>query len=282
MAIKEEIEDKLVLEVLQACSAENKAPLVEYITDNEKGRISLSSQSFGKLIAARASGNFTSEADRLILEEIQLFGGNSIANLLRFGEGVSYAAVVQDVAVKVKADVRKGTCEEMERAILVKVLEKAWEKMTEDERSKFTTKFTEKAVGVGPAALAAVVAAAKLGGFATYELAAIVANAISRQIIGKGLGFAANATLMGTMGDVLGIMAGPFGWVITGAWLLADVSGPAYRVTVPCILHIAFLRLAINNQKKVCPNQQCNFINDRNAKFCSNCGTPLAHLVASN
>ncbi|MHB1941836.1 MAG: DUF3944 domain-containing protein, partial [Acidiferrobacteraceae bacterium] len=90
--------------------------------------------------------------------------------------------------------------------------------------------------GSSAAILAALLAAAELGGFATYRLAAIVADAISRQIIGKGLTLGANAALT----DVMGLVIGPVGWALAGLWLVADLAGPAYRVTVPCVLHIAY------------------------------------------
>ncbi|GAA9011795.1 hypothetical protein HpHA119_03850 [Helicobacter pylori] len=41
----------------------------------------------------------------------------------------------------------------------------------------------------------------------------------------------------------LGILAGPIGWVITGALVSINLAGPAYRVTVPACVLIATLRL---------------------------------------
>lgn len=38
-------------------------------------------------------------------------------------------------------------------------------------------------------------------------------------------------------------MAGPIGWVITGALVSINLAGPAYRVTVPACVLIATLRL---------------------------------------
>lgn len=40
----------------------------------------------------------------------------------------------------------------------------------------------------------------------------------------------------------LGILAGPIGWVITGALVSVNLAGPAYRVTVPACVLIATLR----------------------------------------
>ncbi len=41
----------------------------------------------------------------------------------------------------------------------------------------------------------------------------------------------------------LGVLAGPIGWVITGALVSVNLAGPAYRVTVPACVLIAALRL---------------------------------------
>ena len=78
----------------------------------------------------------------------------------------------------------------------------------------------------------------RAGGFKSYQLTLIIANAISRALFGKGLTFAANASLTKTMS----ILTGPVGWAITGAWTLMDIAGPAFRVTLPAIIQIAVLR----------------------------------------
>ena len=36
--------------------------------------------------------------------------------------------------------------------------------------------------------------------------------------------------------------AGPIGWTLSAAWLLADLAGPAYRITVPAVIMVAYLR----------------------------------------
>ncbi|WQX28428.1 flagellar biosynthesis protein FlgG [Helicobacter pylori] len=41
----------------------------------------------------------------------------------------------------------------------------------------------------------------------------------------------------------MGILAGPIGWVITGALVSINLAGPAYRVTVPACVLVATLRL---------------------------------------
>lgn len=65
-----------------------------------------------------------------------------------------------------------------------------------------------------------------------------MANGIARALIGRGLGFGVNAGIMRAMG----VFAGPIGWILTGMWTLIDIAGPAYRVTIPAVIFVAFLR----------------------------------------
>ncbi len=48
----------------------------------------------------------------------------------------------------------------------------------------------------------------------------------------------------------LGILAGPIGWVITGALVSINLAGPAYRVTVPACVLIAALRLKLKAEQE--------------------------------
>ncbi len=79
----------------------------------------------------------------------------------------------------------------------------------------------------------------KMGGFKSYQLAVIVANAVAKTILGRGLSLAGNQVLTRT----LSFLTGPVGWIITGVWTAIDIAGPAYRVTIPACIVVATLRL---------------------------------------
>jgi uncharacterized protein YaaW (UPF0174 family) len=97
----------------------------------------------------------------------------------------------------------------------------------------------QNAAKLAPAALAAAVnAALAAGGFTTYRLAVIVANAVSKAVLNRGLAFAGNAAL--TRG--VAVLAGPVGWAISGILTIPVFTGPAFRVTVPTTFYIAYLR----------------------------------------
>jgi len=178
---------------------------------------------------------------REIAAEIQCFGANSFATVVRGGKGVPYREVLTDVCSKigVKYD-KKSKTQDIENALLIKILESTLEKMPETDREEFA-----KAVGISslktftPAGItAAFLYAFKAGGFQSYKLTLIIANAVSRAILGEGLRFATNATLARSVS----LLAGPVGWALTGVWTAVDIAGPAYRVTMPAVIQVALLR----------------------------------------
>src|ERR1022692_1768633 len=70
----------------------------------------------------------------LIASEIQCFGANSLATILRGGKGVQYKEVLMDVCDKMKVNYNKeSTTEKIENNLLMKILTDALEKMSPSE-----------------------------------------------------------------------------------------------------------------------------------------------------
>jgi uncharacterized protein YaaW (UPF0174 family) len=169
------------------------------------------------------------------------------------GHGVAYEEIVGDVASKLGVNL-KGAKDigEKEGRILAKLIERSFEKMTEQERVAFSKEFLDKG-GKGsfdfaratPAAMTAALQALILkGGFSSYQMAVIAANAVLKAATGKGLQIAANAALT----RWLAVFAGPIGWIVTALLTVLMVSGPAYSVTIPAVVHVAYLRLKLANE----------------------------------
>jgi len=51
-------------------------------------------------------------------------------------------------------------------------------------------------------------------------------------------------------GRVFAFLAGPIGWVLGGAWMAYDLLGHSYKVTVPCVITIAYYRI-INQRTEI-------------------------------
>lgn len=228
------------LKFLGQMSSIDLQDLVDCLTKDKDGSSRLTEELTNSEIYKKHNPDHTKYWQE-IAAEVQCFGANSLVTMLRGGRGVAYREVLIDVCDKasVKYDA-KGETSGIELALLTKILGGALEKMTEAERVEFA-----KIVGLTnlktftPAGLtAALQVAFKAGGFKSYQLTLIIANAVSRAILGRGLVLAGNATLMRTAS----LLAGPVGWALTGAWTVADIAGPAYRVTMPAVIQVALLR----------------------------------------
>ncbi len=258
--------------VLQAADPDDLGVLVDYLTDKGEGRVSLSDGSCSYLVSCKKKGEYDDSAVSLIETEIRAFGGNTLINLFR-GGGVPYEEVVKDVAGHLGVAFNKNTqVPAVEDGIMRKLLTDAFEKMSDDDRRALLEELNVSNLSsLGPTAAAAALGGAKLAGFATFKIALIVANAVAKAVLGKGLSLATNAAIS----RVVGVMMGPVGWVITGLWTIADFASPAYRVTVPCVVQVAYIRQKALTKSTTTECSQCNAPNASDAKFCSECGAAL-------
>ena len=166
---------------------------------------------------------------QLIAGELQHFGGDSIANTLR-RHGKFYREILLDVCkrLKIKADKHTST-PEIEQHLLEHFLEHSWKKMDDRQKADFFTA-VECRVNDHKALLPHLLQTNKLAQGVNHlleiRLAKILRTHAAVSVIGHGL----------VRGAGLG---GPLGAAFNG---VKAVSGSAYRVTIPAVLHIACLR----------------------------------------
>lgn len=205
----------------------------------------------------------------VIVDELQCFGGNTIINKFRSVKnklfwinpfvfssgrnGVPYREILCDVCDKCKVNYNENSeVERIEELLLQKILEDSLEKMPKEKLEEISRELgINKTRNIGNLAkgnLATMImqSAIQAGGFASYKIALIVANAVAKQMLGRGLTLAANATLTRT----IGVFAGPLGWAFTALWMAWDFAGPAYRVTIPAVIQVAYLRQKNDMDKK--------------------------------
>lgn len=249
--------------------------LTDYITDKGAGRLTLDGDVCKRLIRCKRTGIYTGDDRELIGKEIRAFGGNSLVNLFR-GQGVKYRELVTDVASRLKVNFPKeAQSADMEEAIVRKIFADSVVKMSANERQRVLDALDiGELSGLGPVPMGIAIVAARMGGFATYQMALAVANGIARALIDRGLTLATNATIS----RVIGIVIGPVGWVVTGLWTLADFASPAYRVTVPCVVQVAYMRLKARATKESRACQACKAPNQKDAKLCQSCGMSLTEV----
>lgn len=234
---------------LEKCKSEDLNDLVYCLTHDNNG-------------STRLTEELTSSADyklhypdhrmywRDIAAEIQCFGANSFATILRKGKGVLYREVLIDVCSKLKVNFSKNSSvERIEKELLSKILEDALDKMSNDQLNELASSLGVKNTQLftKQVALASFIKIFQMGGFKSYQLTVIIANTILKTLVGRGLTFAGNAALTRTAA----VLTGPIGWALTGAWTAVDLAGPAYRVTIPAVIQIAVLRQKLLYEENV-------------------------------
>jgi uncharacterized protein YaaW (UPF0174 family) len=143
-----------------------------------------------------------------IAADLRQWGSHDLISAIR-GRTASYRTIVHDLCkrAKVKTE-REDTVFEMEMRLLKKIAQENWDRMSPEDKAK-----------------AAAKAAAAAGGAAMF---------------GGGMMAAQFAGLR-----LVGMLGGPVIAAIAGAWTVWDLLGPAYRVTMPCVLTIAETRLRL-------------------------------------
>lgn len=276
--------------ILTEADAEDLDILVDYITDRGAGRLTLDSAMCKILTTAKANQHYGPTERALIAQEILEFGGNTLGNAYRKARGmfagsfldsvlpnaaptVSYDEIVNDVASHLGVKMPDiAAVADVEMVVVRKILGKAVEQMSEEEKEAIAKELGFGSIPKAQGGLALLIQTARFGGFTTYKLATMVANAVAKALLGQGLKITTAATLMKS----ISVAIGPIGWAITAIWTLADLSSPAYRVTLPAVVQIAYMRNKLIAKKSygTCPS--CESVVERSANFCPNCAAPQA------
>lgn len=234
---------------LQHCPNEQLKALCDILTHDESGEVRYTecltdSDAYLNNYPENMLGMW-----REIVGELQKFGGNSIANMYRRGQGVLYAEIVDDVCRKLKVYYEPSWSIVMkEETLLKEVLDTALDKMTEEEKHVFVRELnipgknlTKQTVLMG------LQIAMKRGGYYLVPYITVTINYITRFILGR----AATTIAAGSVGRVLSFATGPIGWLFTLGWTATDIASPAYRVTIPAVLMVSMMRRSAIEEDKL-------------------------------
>ena len=230
--------DRSLVELFKVASFDELSAIADVITDYGNGRAMLKETTKNEILKFQKRHSLQQVAS-ILENEIRAFGSNTIVNVFR-RRPVSYAEVVRDVAKRLgikglSVDVK---VHEIERQILLALLTKAFkdkkpeeiERMLENDIDAESRKNFHKNSRHGSHSLNA------LKGLSAFSLAKIVSMALKPTVV--PLGIIARAPTM----------LNPIGLAITAAWSAYDLSGPAFRVTIPAIAHISLIRQMLINQ----------------------------------
>lgn len=241
-------DDEDLVPLLRQASNEELGPLVEYLV--RKGGVTAQLQRTQSYRQYSVQGDHRKYVND-IAAEIQKFGANTFwTHASRKGRGIKYRKILRQVAKRcgVKAALWDETAE-IEERVLAAVLSRAYEGMTNEQRQELldTLKIHRLPGASGPVAATVLQTAILSTGFAPYKLAVIVANGTATALLGHGLALATNAGLT----KAIALFAGPVGWALDAVWGGMILAGPAYRVTLPCIVQVALIRQSmLRNQQE--------------------------------
>lgn len=176
---------------------------------------------------------------QLIAAELQRYGANTLMSLARLGQGVVYREILEDVCGKLDVNYNaKSATETIELSLLIKVLEKSLSQMTQEDLVAFSRSMQLDLTNPTPQLIMiAVQAAIRTSSLAALELATV----LSASVITSLGGIATWGTVV-VASRALSVIAGPVAIALSSAWMISDVTGPAYRVTIPACIIVAWLR----------------------------------------
>lgn len=171
--------------------------------------------------------------------ELLLFGGNSFVNAVR-GHGVTYEELLTDVCKQMDVDYGFfDKVKDKETLLCAKINDDAMKQMEESEKQRLKE--------IEESGLSNFIIS-----WYTDKLIFTIAEPVllpyleSVAIAGAVATTATGITLTITAGTIvkkaLGLLSKPFTWAVTGMFTAYNVSGPAYKVTVPAVIYIAAIR----------------------------------------
>lgn len=183
-----------------------------------------------------------------IAAELQTFGANSGMNLLRQGKGVCYREILIDVCNRTNTILSEPApffIEKIEDALLNSLLKQSLENISQKDLKKIAAELGNVNSKVTPSMV-------MMGIQNFMTSSSLISNYLIFSIL-NNLGFKS--------GNIMTVMfPRPYPrryqelvvticLAINHLWLLFNVTGPAYRVTIPACLYIATLRKKYNDAK---------------------------------
>lgn len=240
------------LQFLQYCDNEDLVSLCNILMFDNKGNLRLSESLSNNDNWILCFPNNMRGMWKDLASELQCYGGNSLLNAFRNGRGPSYESIVYNVCkrLKVKGISKHDTAEDMEQKLLVSVSSRAIGEMSEEQAHSIMEECGVKGYDYSRAGLIAAIIALQM---VNRRLFLVVINSVMMMLgqilLGRGIMMAG----MGILSRGIGAMCGPIGWIILGGWTAWDMMGPAYRVTVPAVIQVAYMRAKyqsmLNDQK---------------------------------
>ena len=235
------------LRFLSSCENEDLRILCDILTHDRLGNIRITEQ-----LTSTDEYNRNYPEDMLFLvpqisNELLKYGSNTLSTLWN-REPDSYETVLRRVCKQMDVPVSDhDTITKMERNLLTTLCQDTLNKMSERELRLLANEngIPDKTL-TRQALTAALLMAVRTSRAVLARIAARIIQYIVEIITIRGVATAGIETATRAVGGVLG----PIGWIALGAWTVYDITSPAYRVCIPAVLQVAYMRLNRFNGKE--------------------------------
>ena len=228
------------LRFLSSCENEDLRVLCDILTHDRLGNIRITEQ-----LTSTDEYNRNYPEDMLFLvpqisNELLKYGSNTLSTFWH-NEPDSYETVLRRVCKQM--DVRtmeQDSVAKMERNLLTTLCQDTLDKMSERELRLLANEngIPDKTL-TRQALTAALLMAIRTSRAVLTRIVARIIQYIVEIITVRGVATAGIETATRAVSGALG----PIGWIALGAWTVYDISSPAYRVCVPAVLQVAYMRL---------------------------------------
>ena len=229
---------------LARCKNNDLKRLVDIMTFDRDGKVRYAEQLTNSDAYIYCYPNRLQMMWQEIADELQRFGGNTLMNVCR-GSGVRYREILNDVCRKMEVyHTGRESTAYLEEKLLQKMCLTAVDNMSEEDLRAMTEELDMPTKNPKRYAMvAAMQLAIRKGGALFARIAAYITKVIARMLLGRGVVMVGSNTIS----KAIGIAGGPIGWAISVGWMIYDITSPAYRVTIPCVMQVACMRMQLMN-----------------------------------
>jgi uncharacterized protein YaaW (UPF0174 family) len=234
------------LEMLQYCDNEDLEILVKYLIFDKDGEQRVTQHLLMDEQFKKCNGDFKS-VWKEISGELQTYGANTIATMFRGGKGVQYKQILENVCKRMDVKFKDhDSVMRMENSLIIKITENAIHGMNDEQKMELNQRINLNVDDLKTETMIkALHKAYRSKSISLHTLTVLIADSTSKVIIGTGLLLTARAILGRSL------FLGPIG-ILAGTLLTIPMfSGPAYRVTIPCVIQIAYMRQKLNSMEEV-------------------------------
>jgi len=239
------------LEFLQFCNNEDLEVLVHNLIYNQDGELRMTEKLTRKPMHRKYQSDYR-KYWKNIAEELQHYGANSLVSFFRSDKGVCYRELLSDVCARlgvwVHQDKRIDPIEVIEAKLCFKLLKNSLDKMTPHQFEELLDRLNLDTANLTKENLISTLrkSGLLLGSSLVLAFGGLLAGALTTKVIGGGALSAIYLDLAGIGAKTFTLLLGPLGLLAASSYI---VAGPAYRVTIPAVIQISYMRAKLLQQK---------------------------------